>query len=134
MTFISFITDAYFIAGLISEVESPSAEQGAKAVTCMNDMMADMAESGIDLGWVPVGSTSATISLPLGHVQGLKALLAVRLCSRYGVQAPAQAVADADKGYRRLLGQAVSQQIERAQSDTLPAGNAQRFGYNILTG
>lgn len=134
MQLITFITDAYFMAGIISETETPSAEQGAKAVTCMNDLMAELAESDVDLGWVPVGSTSATISLPLGHVNGLKALLAVHLCSRYGVDPPPQVVADAERGRNRLIGQAVSLQIQRTSDAQLPVGESQWYGYDITTG
>lgn len=134
MNALDFLTDAYFISGITSETEVPSAEQGAKGVIVLNDIMASLAEDGIDLGYAPIASTGDTISLPLGAVEGLKALTAVKLCSRYGVQIPQVAGADAERCYYRLLGQAVSLQIERAQSNTLPLGENQRSGFNILTG
>jgi hypothetical protein len=134
MTVLDFVTDAYFIAGIISEVESPSAQQGSRAVTRLNDIMASLAEDGIDLGYNPKSSVSDTLDLPLGHVEGLKALLAVKLCSANGVPIPGSALEDAERCYNRLLGQAVSMQIERAQSNTLPCGENQHYGYDITRG
>jgi hypothetical protein len=134
MTVLDFITDAYFIAGIISEVESPSAQQGQKAVARLNDLMASLAEDGIDLGYNPKASVADTLDLPLGAIEGLKALLAVKLCSANGVPIPGSALEDADRCRDRLLGQAVSMQIERAQSATLPCGENQRYGWDIITG
>lgn len=134
MTFLELCTDAYFMAGIISEVESPSAEQGSKAVRWMNNLMFDMEGDGIDLGWSPISSTADTITLPKEALNGLTALLAVKLCSANGVQIPGSALEDAERCRERLLGHAVSLQIERAQSNTLPLGENNTGWYDITRG
>lgn len=135
MQIIDLLTDAYRLSGIIAENATPSAEQGQIGVTRLNDLMATLAEDGIDLGYAPASTTTDELFPPLGYVGGIKALLAVKLFTQYmGGDVPAAIAEEADRGYQRMLGRAVSMQIERAQSNTLPAGQNQRYGYNILTG
>jgi hypothetical protein len=119
---------------VIGESETPSADQGAAAVRKLNELMASLAEDGIDLGYAPVANTAATMDLPLGAVSTIKAMLSVACASMYGAQLTEETAGKASSGYNRLLGQAVSLQIERAQSDTLPLGQNNRHRFNILTG
>jgi hypothetical protein len=123
------VTDALRDINVIGETQTASAEQGSTAVRKLNELMASLAEDGIDLGFAPVANTAATMDLPLGAVSTIKALLSVACASIYGAEIPAQVAGKAESGYNRLLGQAVSMQIERAKSDTLPYGNAQGSGW-----
>jgi hypothetical protein len=134
MNVLEIVTDALRDINVIGETQTASAEQGSTAVRKLNEIMASLAEDGIDLGFAPVANTAATIDLPLGAVSTIKALLSVACASIYGAEIPAQVAGKAESGYNRLLGQAVSAQIERAQSSTLPYGNAQYGVERILTG
>jgi hypothetical protein len=134
MNVLEIVTDALRDINVIGETQSASAEHGSTAVRKLNELMASLAEDGIDLGFAPVANTAATIDLPLGAVSTIKALLSVACASIYGAEISAQVAGKAESGYNRLLGQAVSMQIERAQSNTLPYGNSQYGVERILTG
>lgn len=134
MQALDLITDALKDIGVIGQTATPSAEQGSHGVTKLNDVMFSLLEDGVDLGWVAVTSTTDTVVIPLGHVPSIKALLSVSLAAIYGAEIPPSVANRASSGYERLLGQAFSLQIERSQSNTLPCGENQRHGYNILTG
>ncbi len=135
MQALDIITESLRDIGVISEVATPSAEQGAIAVTKLNELMASLEEDGIDFGWPQIASTTDTVVIPLAHRATIKALLAIRLAPMYaGSSVPAVVASIADSGYTRLLGQAVSAQIERSQSDTLPLGQNSLTDYNIQNG
>lgn len=134
MNVLEVVTDALRDIGVIGETDTPSTEQGAAAVRKLNELMASLAEDGIDLGYAPVANTAATMDLPLGAVSTIKAMLSVACKSMYGAELTAEIAGKAESGYNRLLGQAVSLQIERAQSDTLPLGEMRRHDSRILTG
>lgn len=122
MLALEFVTDALRGIGVLSEIDSPSAEQGQDGVRKFNELMASLAEDGIDLGWAPIANTASTVVIPLGHVATIKALLGKACAPLYGAEVPGAVAQTADQGYRRLLNQAISMQIERAQSETLPIG------------
>lgn len=130
----TFINDAWRMSGVVGGTATPSAEQGVKAITRLNELMAELAEDGVDVGYTPKSSTSDTLVLPDGHMLALKSMLAIRLAQESRVDPPPLIVAQATNGRNRMLGQAVSLQIQRAQSNTLPVGESQRSGYDILTG
>jgi P22 tail accessory factor len=134
METLDLITDALRSIGVIDATQSPSAEQGAAALRTLNKLMASLAEDGIDLGYAPTTTIADDITLPLGYVATIEALLAIKEASDRGIDIPVVVAGIADRGYQRLLGRAISAQIERAQSDTLPLGQNQRSGFNILTG
>jgi hypothetical protein len=134
VTFLEFCTDAFRMTGIVGQSETPDAAQGAKAVTRFNDVMASLAEDGIDLGYSPIFSTSATITLPLGAVLGLKSMLCVALCPDYGVDIPAVPAGDAQRCYERLLRQAVMLQNTPTELRSVSNGDGSRYRWNIETG
>lgn len=134
MALITFITDAYRMGGIIAETATPSAEQGAKAVTRLNDMMASLAEDGIDVGYNPKTNTADTVEFPAGYVAGLKAMLAVILCSEIGFDVPATTAAIASDGYDKMLRQAVLAQNTPVKMRHISPGASNPYRFNILTG
>lgn len=133
MTVVDFITDPLRQLSIISEIETPSAEQGADALTKLNDMMADLAEDGIDFGWNPKATTAEDIVVPDGQKAGLKAMLGVRVAEGYGLPVPPLMGAMAEGWYKRALRRAVQALMRKAVSDT-PAGEIYGYRQNILTG
>jgi hypothetical protein len=127
---LELVTGALRRAGVIGEADDPSAEEGSDAVTRLNDMIAGMAEDGIDLGWNPKASTADTVVLPLGHIGTIKAMLAVMLADEYGTEVSPVTASEAKSGYDRLLRQALQMQMTR-RSDA-PRGEIFR-GTRILT-
>lgn len=133
MTVVDFVTDVLRQLAIISEIATPSAEQGQDAVTKLNDLMASLAEDGIDFGYNPKATTAETLTLPDGHKAALKAMLGVSLCEGYGLPVPPVMGAMADAGYKRLLRQSAQATMRKGVSDA-PYGERQRYRYNILTG
>lgn len=134
MLILEVVTDALRNIGVLGVTQTPDAEQGADGVRKLNELMASLAEDGIDLGYAPSSSTADTIVLSLGAVSTIKALLSLRMAPIYGADIPLAVAESASAGYNRLLGQAVSLQIEAARSNTLPCGDSQRYRSRILTG
>lgn len=132
MIVLDIVTGSLRQIGIIGETKTPSAEQGADAVTRLNDLMASMEEDEIYLGWNPKSTTADTVVLPLGHVETIKALLAVILAGSYGVEPPAITVVNANQGYKRLLRGAIQDAMTEAQTDA-PYGDAQILPFNIYT-
>ena len=134
MNVIDLVTDALRRATIIGQTASPSAEQGADAVTKLNDVMASLAGDGIDLGYNPKATTAETMVLPLEHVLTIKSLLVMAVCGGYGVDPPASDVSIAQAGYQRLLRQAIYANARETRTDNAPRGDAQGVVFNILTG
>ncbi len=134
MIVLDLLTPAAKSFGLIGETDQLSAEQGSTGVRKLNRLMAELAEDGVDLGYNPKTNTADTLELPLGHIAGIEAMVAERWSGDYGLPVPPAVLETARDSRNRLLAQAIRVQIERATSNTLPAGEAQRYGYSILTG
>jgi hypothetical protein len=130
MTVNDFITDVLRQLTVISEIDTPSAEQGQDAVTKLNELMASLAEDEIKLGYNPKATTAEDIVLPDGQVSTIKAMLGVRLAEGYGLPVPQIMAAFAESGYKRLLRQSLNASMRPTKPDCPTA-----FGgsYNILT-
>lgn len=133
MLVIDFITDPLRQLGIISEIATPSAEQGADALTKLNDMMASLLEDGIDLGYNPKATTAETIALTPGDVMGARAMLGLAVCEGYGMQPLPIMAAMADGWYKRKLRQALYATMREKVTDA-PSGENDCYRYNILTG
>lgn len=103
MLALEVVTDALRNIGVISEIDTPSAEQGQDGVRRLNELMASLAEDGIDLGWVPIEDTADAVVLPAGEVRSIKALLGVNMAAIYGAEVPQQVASVAGYGYARML-------------------------------
>jgi hypothetical protein len=134
MSVLNLVTDALRRATIIGQTANPSAEQGADAVTKLNDVMASLAGDGIDLGYNPKATTADTVVLPLEHVDTIKALLVLAVCGGYGADAPPREVLIADAGYKRLLRQSIYLNAQETQTNNAPRGNAQDNTANIERG
>lgn len=81
---LQIVTEAFQIAGITDETESPSPEQGANGLTVLNDMLANEAGDGLRLGWWPQTALSNAAPLRDSDFYGVKLMLAVVLAPRYG--------------------------------------------------
>lgn len=133
MTVVEFITDPLRQLGIISEIATPSAEQGADALVRLNDLMASLAEDGIDLGYNPKATTAETIALTPGDVMGAKAMLGMALCEGYGATPLPIMAAMADSWYKRKLRNSLHASMREKVTDA-PCGENNRYRQNILTG
>lgn len=133
MTALDYIKDALRLIGVIGETETPSAEQGAFGVSKLNDLMAELEECGIELGYAPVSATTDTVTLPAGHRAGIKAQLAVEMASNYGAEIPLSVASANDESRRRLGNQAIILAMKPADSG-LPMQESGYSAYEIGTG
>lgn len=133
MTVVDFITDVLRQLAIISEIETPSAEQGQDAVTKLNDLMAELETDEIVFGYNPKATTAEDIVLPDGDKAGVKAMLGTRLCEGYGLPVPPLMAALADSWYKRALRNAVYSSMQRTANDA-PSGENNRYRWDIVTG
>jgi len=85
---------------------APDGNAGIEGLIALNDMMAAWKSAGVDIRHVILEGAE---DFPLGdeHVQGTKALLAVRLAGEYGMEVDDGIVRDADMGWEGLLAEYV---------------------------
>lgn len=134
MLALEIVTDALRNIGVISETETPSAEQGADGVRKLNELMASLAEDGIDLGWPQIADTSVSVSIPLGEVRTIKALLAINMAPIYGAVVTEPVAAVAGAGYTRMLRNAMLLAQRPASLWTVSHGEGSESTYDIQRG
>lgn len=132
MTTLQYVSDALKILGVIGESETPSAEQGADAVSALNDMMMFYLELGFDCGFNPQSSTADSFTPPQGEREAIKYLLASRLTNQYPSNPMPQTAmliaSEADQRWRR---KAILGQMQSIEPSILGSGQGT---YNIVTG
>lgn len=84
-TVLQIVTEAFQLAGIVDETQSPSAEQGVNGLTVLNDMLANEAADGLRIGWYPQTALSNTAPLRDSDIYGVKLMLAIALAPRYGI-------------------------------------------------
>jgi len=109
---------------VISEVETPSAEQGAYCLSALNDMMQIWSEDDIDIGWFVQTSTTDTYPLPDWTRQGVAANLAITVAPRYGAASSPELVAKATNSYATMQRKSVVENLRPANMNHMPAGAA----------
>lgn len=127
-----YFKDALRSGGIISENETPSAEQGADMIRILNGMLDTYRDDGVDFGIGPQSSTTADIVLAEGTVEAFKMLLAVRACNEFEVAVPEWVAIAAKAGHDRLIRKAVYNDMQERDFDHTPYRNGR--GFNILTG
>jgi hypothetical protein len=133
MTVVDFVTDVLRQLAIISEIETPSAEQGQDAVTKLNEMFGDLAGDEIDLGFNPKATTAEDIALPEEDKAGAKAYLGVRLAEGYGLPIPPVMGAMAEAWYKRKLRQSLHASMRVKRSD-VPRGENNPYRWDIING
>jgi hypothetical protein len=131
MTVLDLITGALRKLNVINEIETPSAEQGAKCLEALNGMMEQWEEDGIRLQYFKQSVTSATFPCPAYTETGVRAALAVRVAADFGATVSTELAAEFDSGMTTITRKAMSAQLDEASLSHLPGG---RRHYSIVTG
>lgn len=134
ITNIDLIADALRELGVISEIATPSAEQGAHALRKLNQMMAEWKEAGLDLQYFPQTLTSDVCPIPAYAENGVSCMLATRLAANYGAQVSIELAASATAGYDTIVRTAVSAVLPVGRMVNRPRGEGDCCPGNILTG
>lgn len=103
-TVIDIVTDVLRDINLIDENESPSAEQGMKALHKLNEMMADAIADGIRINWVSVADADIANESGLleADVRAVQFCLALELCPSFGIEPSQQLKENAGDAYAKL--------------------------------
>jgi hypothetical protein len=102
-TNLDIITASFQKINVTDETEVPSPEQGVVGLSCMNDLLADMAADGVRLGYFPQTNLAAASPLQDEDVRGVKLCLAGELASHYGMTIEAALAAEIDSAYTKLV-------------------------------
>lgn len=132
------IADSLREIGVITEIQTPSAEQGAHSLRKFNQLMAEYgALDGFDLILQWFEQTSLSDACPLADDLrgGVTALLATRLAPNYGASVSIELAAAAAAGHDHLCRLAVKAALQAHTLVNRPDGEALNgSGFNILTG
>lgn len=134
LTNIDLIGDALRELAVISEIQTPSAEQGAHALRKLNQMMARWEEDGIRLEYFPQTVSSDTCPIPPYAEDGVTTNLAVKLAPNYGATVSMELAAAAMSGYDTICRTAVSAALPVNNLTNRPQGTSGNLRSSILTG
>lgn len=116
--------------------ETASAEDAELGLCELNDLMSDLyTQSGVDLGFVRQDNLSNDFPISDDDAASIKPLLAMRLHAYFpSVKLPETVPIRAMNAERRLIRDAVLENIEEASLSNLPSGEANWRRGSILTG
>jgi hypothetical protein len=133
ITNVEIIGDALRELGVISEIQTPSAEQGAHALRKLNQMMAEWKDVKVDLGYYAQDTMSDTCPIPEYAENGVLTQLALRLAPNYGAQVPPELAIAANTGWTVIFSRMVNQNTNEVNRYNRPRGSGNTWGSNILT-
>lgn len=84
-TNLEIITYAMLKCNIFDESSAPTPEQGVTTLNILNDMMANMAADGINLGWYPQTNIASVSPLQAKDVGPVKYRLCASVASHYGI-------------------------------------------------
>ena len=127
------ITTALRRLGILSEMETMSADMGADALVILNDMLQGFPARGIHYVHTPLATLDAALNVPDEQTRNVMLMLVWELADEYGVELSPKKVAD--YGEARSALQACYYVVPPAQMDEgiasrlLPGygGNASRY-------
>ena len=133
-TNLTIIEDALRDIGVISEIDSASAEQGKYCLRRLNQMMEASKENDVDLGWFSQTSTTATTPIPDWAELGITASLSIAIAPNYGATVSIETAAIADEFGSMIVRKSISEKLDNADMSHLPVGAGSRPRHNILKG
>jgi hypothetical protein len=122
ITNLQVITDALRLINVISEVDTPSAEQGQHALRVLNQMIESWTEDGVELGFFAQESTADDCPIPPKSELAVTTILATTLATTYGATVSQELGVAAVNAYSTLLREAVKAQMHPADMTNLPTG------------
>lgn len=109
-TALDMITDAFRIANVIDENETPSAEQGVAALRTLNQMVAQWIADGLGIPWHTIADLADDLPIDIKDERALKYALADELAGEYGLEllpkaqrTAAETKAALSKRYRKMI-------------------------------
>jgi len=127
---VDIISAALRLIGVLAETETATAEQGAKGLEALNDMLAEWEADGVKLGYPPQDTLGDTFPLESFDLP-VKYGLAARLADEYGRDPPPRVQMIAANSYTRLVRDAVSAELLPVDLTHMPLGERNGL-YNVL--
>jgi hypothetical protein len=132
MSNLTIINDALSLIGVLPEGQDATAEQGSDGLRAMNDMLAEWALNGTDIGYFPQTETGEDFPCDYRLSEVVKYNLAVRLCGFYNRPIPQDVGFIAGNGKSALVRRLIVSGQQPADP-ILPAAEGGGQGYNIFT-
>ncbi len=128
------IEDALRDIGVISEIDSASAEQGSFCLRRQNQLFETWREDGIDIGYFAQTSTADDIPIPDWAELGVTSALAIAIAPTYGATVSQELIAIADAAAGMILRKSLAESMTPANMNHLPLGAGNFRGHrNIIT-
>jgi len=125
------IKDALVALNVIRETQTPTADQQSVCIRRLNQMMALWEADGRNLGYIPIGTVTDTMTVPDGALTGIYSSLAILIAPSFGASVPQELVAVNEKGVAvidKITAKEVTMQLDVPE----PADRGERF--NVSTG
>lgn len=126
------IQDALGLIGVNAEGAPVTAEQGEHGLRVMNNLLAEWAADGVDVGHFPQVATGEDFPGDNSVALAVQYNMALTMAPTYGKQVDPVVVGLAGRFYARLVRDAVIALAEPVSS-SLPRSEGQFGGYSILT-
>jgi hypothetical protein len=127
------IADALRELVVVSEIQTPSAEQYAHALRKLNQTMAKWLEDGIEIGFYPQSSASDTCPIPEYAELGVTLNLAIACASNYGATVSQELGATASGAYDTILRTSINASLPVGRMLNRPCGEADGYHVDIRT-
>ena len=125
------VRDALQLLNVITEIDTPSAEQGVHGLRVLNDMMAFWLDRGLDVEYVPSDDLTADVDVDRAALRAMKYGLAVELGQHYRGTLTPDVAAVADQSWDVLKRSRLV--IEPLDMSHLTRGSGYGERYNIET-
>jgi hypothetical protein len=122
-TYSDVIRDALGKIGVLDETEQPSAEQANTGLRALTAMLDDWETRGIDVGFASGSELNDTVSIDDDAIRAVTLSLAVELCPDFEREPPPRLLNLADNAFRRLLRDAMNDQLPEANMAHMPRGS-----------
>jgi hypothetical protein len=128
------ITRALREINVINEVQAPTAEQGAQALSKLNSLMEAWKEDSLDVGYFEQSTTSDTCPIPDYAEGAVIHALAIECAPQYGASASAELAAKLNYYLKLLRRKIVLEKLDNTDMTHLPGGAGHFAGrYDIST-
>lgn len=127
------IQDALGLLGVLNEIETLTAEQGAHGLRVLNDLMAEWEAAGIDIGHFPQVNPTEDFPGSYKVLMAVKYALAAALAPFYGKRLAPEDGIRGERLYGRLVRDAAIAKMTEAETDHLPMGTNGGM-FDIITG
>lgn len=128
------IADALRELTVISEIQTPSAEQYAHALRKLNQVMARALEDGVEIGFYPQTLASDVCPIPDYAELGVTLVLAIACASNYGATVSVELGATAANAWDTILRTSISARMPVGRMLNRPRATGDDYPGNILTG